>query len=47
MSSILQFSATASSPRVTSLMTIDGQDLKVLIEAALTWLKPTSKRLIL
>ena len=39
MSSNLQFSSTSSSPRVTSLITIDGQDLKVLIEAALTWLK--------
>ena len=39
MSSNLQFSSISSSPRVTSLMSIDGQDLKVLIEAALTWLK--------
>lgn len=39
MSSNLQFSSTSSSPRVTLLTTIDGQDLKVLIEAALTWLK--------
>ncbi len=39
MSSNLQFSSTSSSPRVTSLTTIDGQDLKVLIEAALAWLK--------
>ena len=39
MSSNLQFSSSSGEPRVTSLSEIDGQDLKVLIEAALTWLK--------
>jgi uncharacterized protein len=39
MSSNLQFSSTSGSPRVATLLTIDGQDLKALIEASLTWLK--------
>ncbi len=39
MSSNLQFSSSSGEPRVTSLSLLDGQDLKVLIEAALTWLK--------
>ena len=39
MSSNLQFSSSSGEPRVTSLASLDGQDLKVLIEAALTWLK--------
>ena len=39
MSSNLQFSSSSGEPRATSLSVLDGQDLKVLIEAALTWLK--------
>ena len=39
MSSNLQFSSSSGEPRATSLSLLDGQDLKVLIEAALTWLK--------
>ncbi len=39
MSSNLQFSSSSGEPRVSSLSLLDGQDLKVLIEAALTWLK--------
>jgi len=39
MSSNLQFSSSSGEPRVTTLALLDGQDLKVLIEAALTWLK--------
>jgi DAK2 domain fusion protein YloV len=39
MSSHLHFSSSPSEPRVTTLILLDGQDLKVLIEAALTWLK--------
>ncbi|MGD0002691.1 MAG: DAK2 domain-containing protein [Anaerolineaceae bacterium] len=39
MSSNLQFSSSSSESRVTTLVLLDGQDLKVLIEAALTWIK--------
>jgi uncharacterized protein len=39
MSSNLQFSSSSGEPRATTLALLDGQDLKVLIEAALTWLK--------
>ncbi len=39
MSSNLQFSSSSGEPRVSTLSLLDGQDLKVLIEAALTWLK--------
>ncbi len=39
MSSNLQFSSSSGEPRVITLALLDGQDLKVLIEAALTWLK--------